>query len=213
MNYKYKLVEQEETGLKSVRLSNELVLTAQGKFDADELLIILKDPKFLESVFVDESTGLKDLKTKVFGNKPSVPANTKVNIKIYQENGKDLYNRIEEKTGKKFNKNGAVIKKDKEQNIQFIFPQITADNIKLVEEYYENEKSDDEISKQVNIEPTKVDDVTIKFPLNNRATVEKILNNARLKSKEDYKLSVEPISENLLRGMVKEIITRKNITK
>ena len=213
MNYKYKLVEQEETGLKSVRLSNELVLTAQGKFDADELLTILKDPKFLESVFVDESTGLKDLKTKVFGNKPSVPANTKVNIKIYQENGKDLYNRIEEKTGKKFNKNGAVIKKDKEQNIQFIFPQITADNIKLVEEYYENEKSDDEISKQVNIEPTKVDDVTIKFPLNNRATVEKILNNARLKSKEDYKLSVEPISENLLRGMVKEIITRKNITK
>lgn len=213
MNYKYKLVEQEETGLKSVRLSNELVLTAQGKFDADELLTILKDPKFLESVFVDESTGLKDLKTKVFGNKPSVPANTKVNIKIYQENGKDLYNKIEEKTGKKFNKNGAVIKKDKEQNIQFIFPQITADNIKLVEEYYENEKNDGEISKQVNIEPTKVDDVTIKFPLNNRATVEKILNNARLKSKEDYKLSVEPISENLLRGMVKEIITRKNITK
>lgn len=213
MNYKYKLVEQEETGLKSVRLSNELVLTAQGKFDADSLLAILKDPKFLESVYVDESTGLKELKTRVFGNKPSVPANTKVNIKIYQENGKDLYNKIEEKTGKKFNKNGAIIKKDKDQNIQFIFPQLTADNIKLVEEYYEKEKNDDEVSKQVNIEPTKVDDITIKFPLSNRTTVEKILNNARLKSKEDYKLSVEPISENFLREIVKEIITRKNIKK
>lgn len=213
MNYKYKLVEQEETGLKSVRLSNELILTAKGEFDADSLLIILNDPKFLESVYVDESTGLKELKTKVFGNKPSVPANTKVNIKIYQENGKDLYNKIEEKTGKKFNKNGAVIKKDKDQNIQFIFPQITADNIKLVEEYYEQEKNSDEVSKQVNIEPTKVDDITIKFPLSNRATVEKILNNARLKSKEDYKLSVEPISENFLREIVKEIITRKNIKK
>lgn len=213
MNYKYKLVEQEETGLKSVRLSNELILTAKGEFDADSLLIILNDPKFLESVYVDESTGLKELKTKVFGNKPSVPANTKVNIKIYQENGKDLYNKIEEKTGKKFNKNGAVIKKDKDQNIQFIFPQITADNIKLVEEYYEQEKNSDEVSKQVNIEPTKVDDITIKFPLSNRTTVEKILNNARLKSKEDYKLSVEPISENFLREIVKEIITRKNIKK
>ena len=218
MNYKYKLVEQEETGLKSARLSNELILTAQGKFDADSLFAILTDPKFQKGRFFDESAGLKELKSRVFGNKPAIPANTKANIEIYQENGKALYNKIEEKTGRKFNKNGAVIKKDKDQNIQFIFPQISTDNIKLVEDYYEQEKDNDEISKEVNIEPIKVNTTTerneyIKFPLDNKTNVLKILKKAGLEPKKDYKLSVEPISENFLRGMVKEIITRKNITK
>jgi hypothetical protein len=162
--------------------------------------------------------GLKELKSRVFGNKPAIPANTKANIEIYQENGKALYNKIEEKTGRKFNKNGAVIKKDKDQNIQFIFPQISTDNIKLVEDYYEQEKDNDEISKEVNIEPIKVNTTTerneyIKFPLDNKTNVLKILKKAGLEPKKDYKLSVEPISENFLRGMVKEIITRKNITK
>jgi hypothetical protein len=49
--------------------------------------------------------------------------------------------------------------------------------------------------------------------LDNKANVEKILKKAGLEPKKDYKLSVEPISENFLRGIVKEIITRKNITK
>lgn len=209
MKYRYQLTEQdEETGLKGLRSQNELVLTAKGKFDADSILNILNDPKFLGSVFVDESVGLKELKTKVFGDKPNVPTTLKTNIKIYQENGKNLYNEIEEKTGKKFNKKDAVIKRDKEQNIQFIFPKYIMDNVKLVEEYYEKEKSSDEKSKQTDIEPTKIDDFTIRFPISNRSTVEKILNNAKLVSGEDYKLSKEMADDNSLRNTIKEIIRK-----
>jgi hypothetical protein len=209
MNYKYRLTEnEEESGLKGLRSQNELVLTGKGEFDADKLLNILNDPKFLGSVFVDESVGLKELKTKVFGDKPNAPTTLKTNIKIYQENGKNLYNEIEEKTGKKFNKKDAVIKRDKEQNIQFIFPKYIMDNVKLVEEYYEKEKSSDEKSKQTDIEPTKIDDFVIKFPISNRSTVEKILNNAKLVPGEDYKLSKEMADDNSLRNTIKEIIRK-----
>jgi len=207
--YKYRLLEQEEeTGLKGFRTQNELILTTKDKWNADSILDILNDPKFLrgkETAYAEEFSSYSEFKERVFGDRPEINSTISKNINIYKENGKNLYNEIEEKTGKKFDKKGAVIRRDKDQNVQFIFPKYTVDNIKLVEEYYKKEKSSGKELKQIDLKPIKVDDVTIKFPLSDRGNIEKILNNAKLISGKDYKLSVRPSTET-----IKEII-RKSI--
>ena len=203
MNYKYKLIEQEEdSGLKGLRAKNELILTAKGGLqNADDLLKIINDPKNLKDVFAIESRGLDDLISKVFGNKAKIPANVNLNKQIYQENGIALYKKIEDTVGKKLDKKSPVIKKDKEGKVLFAFPEITKYNKDIVEAYY-NMTSEGKQAKKSSLSPKKVDDLTLKFPVGDEATLKKILKNAGLTT-DDYKIEKQEISENAIRETIK----------
>ena len=96
--YKYRLVEQdepqgggEESGLKGVKIEQELILTTKNDLTVDKILDILKDPKYLSGVYTSKSKELLDLETKVFGNKVTNPRQVKTNKNIYDENGIKLY--------------------------------------------------------------------------------------------------------------------------
>lgn len=179
MKYAYKLIKEneeesgggEESGLKGLKVKNELYLTAEGDLTADDLIKIINDPKNLEGVYTIESGGLKDLKLKVFGDRPNINATIKANTKIYQDNGKPFYTEIENVTNKKFDKKGAVIKKekikdengkvvkdengkDKERTI-FVFPQLNKYNEELVEKYFN--LTSDKQAKTSNLNYTKID--------------------------------------------------------
>jgi hypothetical protein len=203
MNYKYKLIEQEEdSGLKGLRAKNELILTAKGGLqNADDLLKIINDPKNLKDVFAVESRGLDDLISKVFGNKAKIPANVNLNKQIYQENGITLYKKIEDTVGKKLDKKSPVIKKDKEGKVLFAFPEITKYNKDIIEAYY-NMTSEGKQAKKSSLSPKKVDDLTLKFPVGDEAILKKILKNAGLTT-DDYKIEKQEISENTIRETIK----------
>jgi hypothetical protein len=211
MNYQYKLVkenegEEEVSGLKGLQTQNELILTALGGRTAKELLDIINDPKNLGKTFAKETTGLKDLELKVFGDRPNANPTLKTNIEIYKENGKDLYNKIETTVGEKFDKKGAEIRKDKIGNILFIFPKKSIYNKELIEKYY-SIISGGEQAKKADIKPKQVDEFTLKFSLSDGPTLKKILNNANLESGDDYKLSKqEVVDENLYKVVKEEIL-------
>jgi hypothetical protein len=211
--YKYKLVEQEEggdeNGLKSLKTKSELFLTGEEGTTADDLIKIINDPKNLEGVYTIESGGLKELKLKAFGDRPNIRATLKINTEIYKNNGKSFYTEIETVTGEKFDKKGAVIKKDTAGNTIFIFPQKNAYNEKLVEKYF-NLSSEDKKSKKSNLRPTKIDNITLKFPASDEKDLKKILKKSGLPSGK-YSIKIEKDIEenkNTLKKLVKEEILK-----
>lgn len=173
--FKYRLVEsdEEENGLKSLKTKSELVLVAGEDFTADDFIKIINDPKNLEGYAI-VSQDLKDFKQKVFGDRPNIVSTTKTNVEIYNSNGKSLYNDIEAKTGEKFDKKGAIIKKDKTGKTIFVFPQKNSYNDTLVEKYF-NLINSEKKTKRSSIKYTKIDDNTLKFPMNDESTLKKIL--------------------------------------
>jgi hypothetical protein len=211
MNYQYKLVkenegEEEVSGLKGIQSQNELVLTALEGRTAKELLDIINDPANLNKVYAKESSGLKDIKIKVFGDMPNARYRLNDNIAIYKENGTSLYSKIENAVGEKFDRKGAEINKDKAGNIRFIFPKNNKYNVDLVEKYF-NTMDSGEKSRKADLRPKEVDELTLRFPLSDGPTLRKILDNADLESGKDYKLSKqEAIQENLRTLVKKEIL-------
>jgi hypothetical protein len=209
---KYKLLkenenEEEVSGLKGLQTQNELILTALGGYTAKELLSIINDPKNLDKVFAKEASGLKDLKAKVFGDRPNLRATLNLNIDIYQKNGTSFYSEIENAVGEKFDKKGAEINKDKTGNIRFIFPKNNKHNSDILEKYY-NIIYNKEQSKKADIRPKQIDEFTLKFPLGDSPTLKKILNNADLESGKDYKLSKQEVTNENLHKVVKEEILK-----
>jgi hypothetical protein len=212
MNYQYKLIkenegEEEVSGLKGLQTQNELVLTALGGRTAKELLDIINDPKNLDKVFAKEASGLKDLKIKVFGDRPNLRATLNPNIAIYQENGTSLYSKIENAVGEKFDRKGAEINKDKVGNVRFIFPKNNKHNVDIVEKYF-NTMDSGEKSRKADLRPKEVDELTLRFPLSDGPTLKKILDNANLDSGTDYKLGKQEAIKEDIRSLVKKEITR-----
>jgi hypothetical protein len=212
MNYQYKLVkenegEEEVSGLKGIQSQNELVLTALEGRTAKELLDIINDPANLDKVYAKESSGLKDIKIKVFGDMPNARYRLNDNIAIYKENGTSLYSKIENAVGAKFDRKGAEINKDKAGNIRFIFPKNNKYNVDLVEKYF-NSMDSGEKAKKADLRPKEVDELTLRFPLSDGPTLRKILDNANLESGKDYKLGKQEAIQEDLRSLVKKEITK-----
>jgi hypothetical protein len=202
MSYKYKLInendgDEEVSGLKGLKTQNELTLTALDGNTVKELLLALNDPSNLDKVFSKEASGLKDLKTKVFGDRPNINSTLKPNMSIYQENGTALYSKIENEVGEKFDRKGAEIKKNKVGNVLFIFPKNNKHNTEIVEKYFNATSDGDEIAKSADISPKVVDEYTIKFPLSDGPTLRKILNNSDLEQGKDYKFGKQEVAESI----------------
>jgi Na+-transporting NADH:ubiquinone oxidoreductase subunit NqrC len=212
--FKYKLVEQdepqgggEESGLKGIKVEQELTLTTMNDLTSEKVLAILKDPKYLkgvENVYVDKSEELLNLEKQVFGDNPTNPKKDPVNKEIYVKNGVELYKKIEAATNKKFERGiGKFItnvrkKGDKEL---FTFPIKSSSNLDLVKTYL-GEKS------KTQIKPKVVDANTLKFPLSDKSDLEKILKNAedaKVISSKDYTLEkTDKLDENTIRQAIKE---------
>jgi hypothetical protein len=222
MKFKYRLIENdgEESGLKSFRGKNALFLTGEKGLTADELKKIINDPKNLEGTFAKYSGGLKELKLNVFGDRPNIRATLKANIEIYNNNGKSFYTEIETTTGKKFDKKGAIIKKEKVKGEEiektlFVFPQKNIHNEEIVEEYYKITNNEDEKFKKSSLKPTTVDDHTLKFHVGDEAFLKKILTKSGL-PKEKYTLKIEKddLEENLKKLVKEEIkkLVKRNLS-
>jgi len=211
MKYKFKLVKEneeegggEESGLKGLKVKNELFLTGEEGLTADDLIKIINDPKNLEGVYTIESGGLKDLKLKVFGDRPNINATIKTNTEIYKSNGKSFYTEIETVTGEKFDKKGAIIKKDKTGNTIFVFPQLNKHNEELVGKYFN--LTSDKQAKKSSLNYTRVDNSTLKFPVSDESALKKILKKAGLTNK-DYNLEKKEINEGL-RETIQKLIKK-----
>jgi hypothetical protein len=199
--------EEEVSGLKGLQTQNELVLTALGGRTAKELLGIINDPTNLDKVFAKEASGLKDLKIKVFGDRPNLRATLNPNINTYKENGTSFYSKVENAVGAKFDRKGAEINKDKAGNIRFIFPKNNKHNADIVEKYF-NTMDSGEKAKKADLRPKEVDEFTLRFPLSDGPTLKKILDNADLESGKDYKLGKQEAIQEDLRNLIKNEITK-----
>lgn len=208
--FKYKLVEQdepqgggEESGLKGIKVEQELTLTTMNDLTSEKVLAILKDPKYLGGIYTAKSKELLDFEKKVFGDKPTNPTQAKNNKKIYDENGVKLYKEIETATGKTFErgKDKFVSKKDNDGKEMFVFPIKSPKNLSLVQDYLK-EKT------KTQIKPKVVDANTLKFPSSDKSDLEKILKNAedaKVISSKDYTLEkTDKLDENTIRQAIKE---------
>ena len=205
---KYKLVEQdepqgggEENGLKGINIEQELTLITKNDLTSDQVLAILKDPKYLGGVYTAKSKELLDFEKKVFGDKPTNPTQSKNNKKIYDENGIKLYKEIEVATGKSFERGKDKFTSGKENGKEiFVFPIKSPKNLSLVQDYLK-EKT------KTQIKPKVVDTNTLKFPLSDKSDLEKILKNAedaKVISGKDYTLEkTDKLDENKLRNAIK----------
>ena len=102
------------------------------------------------------------------------------NIEIYNNHGKSFYKEIENTIGREFDKRNLVKTSD------FVFPQMNAYNIKVVEDYFKS--INDKQAKKSNLSAVKVNDDTLKFPLSDEEKLKEILNNAKLVKGKDYTL-------------------------
>jgi len=208
--FKYRLVEQdepqgggEESGLKGIKIEQELILTTKNDLTADKILAILEDPKYLGGVYTSKSKELLDFETKVFGNKVTNPKQVKTNKNIYDENGIKLYQEIEKIAGGKFERGAGkfITQKDDKGKELFVFPIKSPSNLDLVKKYL-GEKS------KTQIKPKVVDDNTLKFQLPDKSDLEKILANAekaKVISSKDYSLEkTDKLDESKVRQNVKK---------
>lgn len=210
MNFKYRLIEQEEEdGLKGLRGKNELFLTSE-KYTADELLDILNDPKNLGDTYVGRSKELDDLYKRVFG---MPTASDKENKDLYNTEyngfvGKDLYRDIISKVSKKFDRVPPFTKKDENGKEMYYFFGKTKNNEEVVKDYYL--KTSDSTKKfiKADITPKKIDTNKINFPLSDEVSLKKILKAAGLEKGIDYELNKEKVEENTIRTAIQEQIKK-----
>jgi len=220
MKYQYRLVkenEEEESGLKGFRAQNKLFLIAlkDGRANtAEELLNIIKNPKYLsgkETAFSKNDPELKELEERVFG--PSGKVSTEKYIEIYQANGPNLYRTIaQEIRGFQPGQKEEIL--DKNGQRVAVFPKKTAENLAIVSEFFTKKMGKE--AKKTSVRPEKVmGEFILRFPLSDGIDLEKILNNAGLKSGTDYKLERHPedfelkdfkIDENLHKIVREEIL-------
>jgi hypothetical protein len=210
MNFKYRLIEQEEEdGLKGLRGKNELFLTSE-KYTADELLKILNDPKNLGDTYVGRSKELDDLYKRVFG----IPtASDKENKDLYNTEyngfvGKDLYRDIISKVSKKFDRVPPFTKKDENGETMYYFFGKTKNNEEVVKDYYLETSDSAKKFIKADITPKKIGDREINFPLNDDISLKKILKAAGLKSGVDYELTKQKVEESTIRNTVREQIKK-----
>jgi len=213
MKYTYRLREQEEggeeeSGLKQLKSKNELILTALGDLTADKLMDIINDPSNLKGTFVLRSEGLRELERKVFGD---TKASNDVNKNIYQENGGELYSKIFKEVGG-FKKGTPFFKKSKTGEIEFYFPEKNKYNLELIKKYFDKTQSGEEKSVRSSLNPTKVDDMSLKFQPKDESILSKILKNAKLSSGKDYSLtkqkSLDEDSYNAIREQLLKLLKK-----
>ena len=159
---------------------------------AENLKVMLLDPKYSKGSFVIQGEGLKDLLQQTFGF-PNTPSNIKKNEELFKTKTKYLYNDISNKVGK-FKPSQLDIIRDKDGKLLFMFLKNNKDNQTLVKDYYE------QISKkalQSDLNPEIIDSTTIRFPLSDTANLNKILDNlqkAEILTNKDYTLKKQPKS-------------------
>jgi hypothetical protein len=202
--FKYRLVENEETGeeesgLKTLKGKNELILTALGGKTADDLMAVLQNPENLKGTYVLKSEGLADLEKRVFGDPK---ASYDSNEKIYQENGMDLYRKIAKEVGG-FKKGTEFTKPGK-----FRFPEKNKYNLDLIKKYLEKTQETGEKSVRTSLNPVPIDDISLKFQVGERKILEKILQNSKLESGKDYDIKVQKSKDIELREMIKKQISK-----
>ena len=210
MNFKYRLIEQEEEdGLKGLRGKNELFLTSE-KYTADELLDILNDPKNLGDTYVGRVGEYGNLYKRVFG---MPTASDKENKDLYDTEyngfvGKDLYRDIISKVSKKFDRVPPFTKKDENGKEMYYFVGKSKNNEEIVKDYYL--KTSDSTKKfiKADITPKKIDASKINFPLSDEVSLKKILTAAGLKKGIDYELNKEKVEENTIRTAIQEQIKK-----
>lgn len=191
MKYQYRLTENEETGgeeesgLKTIKGKNELILTALDGKTANDLMDVLQNPDNLKGTFVLRAEGLTDLEKRVFGD---TKASNEANKAIYQENGMELYKKISSVVGG-FKKGTPFAKKGKTGEIDFYFPEKNKYNLDLIKKYYESQSTGDEKSVRTSLNPVPVDDFSLKFQVSDENKLRKILNNAKLVPGKDYNLA------------------------
>jgi len=223
MKYQYRLIkeEEEESGLKSLRAQNELVLTPLGDYTVEKLIDIINDPKNLsgeERVFSKNDPELEKLETRVFG-----PTGRKVPDEEYI----DLFNATYSQDDPFSPVNGPALYRIISQEIRgfqpgqkteilvngkrvAVFPKRTAENLDIVSEFF-TKRIGKQAKKSKISKPTIVND-TLRFPIvdENEGNLKKILNNAGLKSGTDYKLDKqdkqETTNENLYKVIREEIL-------
>ena len=188
MKYKYKLTNKklkeneespdsggEESGLKKFEIEQEYTLTVPGNAEEIKKILTTYNPETFKGSHVSKSKELKDFYDQVFGRSTGNPKFDNINAKIYQENGKNLYTKIENTIGKPFDKKGAILKKEAGVTM-FVFPKQNAYNQALVDEYFTKETNKTTIKSKISPAMlTMVDDSTIKFPLPYGKEIKKIL--------------------------------------
>lgn len=191
MKYKYKLTNKkltenedsdsgggEESGLKKFEIEQEYTLTVPGNAEEVKKILTTYNPETFKGSHVSKSKELKDFYDQVFGRSTGNPKFDNINSKIYQENGKNLYSKIENTIGKPFDKKGAILKKEAGVTM-FVFPKQNAYNQALVDEYFTKETNKTTIKSKISPAMLNiVDSDTIKFPLPYGKEIKKILDNA-----------------------------------
>jgi predicted RNA-binding protein with PUA-like domain len=214
MKYQYRLIkeEEEESGLKSLRAQNELILTPLGQYTAEEFINILNDPKNLSGVHSTTNKKLEELETRVFG-----PTGRRVPDKEYI----DIFNTTYDPNDPFSPTNGPALYKTISQEIRgfqpgqkkeiinngkrvAVFPVRTAENLDIVSEFFT--KRAGEPAKKPDISTPTVADNVLRFPIIDEKNLKKILNNANLDSGKDYKLGKQEVNEKLHAIVREEII-------
>ena len=232
MNYKYRLVENigDDSGDNKDRGTYNLILYAKNEnYPLDAILDILDNPKdeYLKGAYAPSSESEKEIKLNVYGEKnvlANIDKNKELKNKQVEKYGKLFYKHIEDELGAagKPSKFERILNDPKKDNIGkagsegFLLglPLMTKNNNDIIAQYTKLTKSKGKTSgikyKQLPDEPA------VKILTPNMSITEKnintILTNAGLKAGVDYSLT-RVKDEGLLREIIKEIITRKNIKK
>lgn len=233
MNYKYKLVENtsDEVGdNKGLRGTYNLILSAKNEnYPLDTILDILDNPKdeYLKGAYAPSSESEKEIKLNVYGEKnvlANIDKNKELKNKQVEKYGKLFYKHIEDELGAAGNssKFERILNDPKKDNIGktgsegFLLglPLMTKNNNDILSQYIKLTKSKGKTSGiKYKLLP---DESAVKILTPNMSVTEKnintILTNAGLNSGTDYTLN-RVKDEDLLREIIKEIITRKNIKK
>ena len=151
------------------------------------------DPKYFVGAFTNKSENLKNFEKTVFGE-PTV--SNAINIKTYQENGRELYKKLNSFGREK----GVTLSpldfdetRDDKNKIIFIFLKKTTKNYNLVKDFYTTQNK--ETGPIPELHPNIINSTTIRFPLSDIANLNKILNNLKkeeILTNEDYTLKKQP---------------------
>lgn len=190
---KNNISENEEPTFGNTSTENEWELEIlTDNINAEELKDKLMDPKYFVGTFTNKSENLKNFEKTVFGE-PTV--SNAINIKTYQENGRELYKKLAS-----FGREKGVILTSNDFDVTydgnkviFMFLKKTTKNYNLVKDFYAAQNK--ETGSRPELHPNVINSTTIRFPLSDIANLNKILNNLKkeeILTNEDYTLKKQP---------------------
>ena len=169
--------ENEEPTFSNTSTENEWELEIlTDNINAEELKDKLMDPKYFVGAFTNKSENLKNFEKTVFGE-PTV--SNAINIKTYQENGRELYKKLAS-----FGREKGVILTSNDFDVTydgnkviFMFLKKTTKNYNLVKDFYATQNK--ETGSRPELHPNIINSTTIRFPLSDIANLNKIINNLK----------------------------------